>query len=46
MLAAAQADAPWAYEWLYRSLSPSVCGDLRIQGAADPEDPTASAGPA
>jgi RNA polymerase sigma factor (sigma-70 family) len=40
VLAAAQADAPWAYERLYRSLSPSVCGYLRIQGAADPEDLT------
>ncbi|MDP1805172.1 MAG: sigma-70 family RNA polymerase sigma factor, partial [Acidimicrobiales bacterium] len=40
MLSAAQADAPWAYERLYRSLSPSICGYLRIQGAADPEDLT------
>jgi RNA polymerase sigma factor (sigma-70 family) len=40
VLSAAQADAPWAYERLYRSLSPSVCGYLRIQGAADPEDLT------
>lgn len=40
VLAAAQADAPWAYERLYRSLSPSICGYLRIQGAADPEDLT------
>lgn len=40
VLAGAQADAPWAYERLYRSLSPSVCGYLRIQGAADPEDLT------
>ena len=40
VLAAAQADAPWAYERLYRSLSPSVCGYLRIQGAVDPEDLT------
>ena len=40
VLAAAQADAGWAYERLYRSLSPSVCGYLRIQGAADPEDLT------
>jgi RNA polymerase sigma factor (sigma-70 family) len=40
VLSAAQADAPWAYERLYRSLSPSICGYLRIQGAADPEDLT------
>ena len=40
VLAAAQADAAWAYERLYRSLAPSVCGYLRIQGAADPEDLT------
>jgi RNA polymerase sigma factor (sigma-70 family) len=40
VLAAAQADAPWAYERLYRALTPSICGYLRIQGAADPEDLT------
>ena len=40
VLAAAKADAPWAYERLFRSLSPSICGYLRIQGAADPEDLT------
>jgi RNA polymerase sigma factor (sigma-70 family) len=40
VLSAAQADAPGAYEHLYRSLSPSVCGYLRLQGAADPEDLT------
>ena len=40
VLSAAQADAPWAYERLYRSLAPSICGYLRIQGAADPEDLT------
>ena len=40
VLAAARTDAPWAYERLYRSLSPSICGYLRIQGAADPEDLT------
>jgi RNA polymerase sigma-70 factor (ECF subfamily) len=40
VLTAAQADAPWAYERLYRALSPSVCGYLRMQGAADPEDLT------
>ncbi|HET7718868.1 MAG TPA: sigma-70 family RNA polymerase sigma factor [Acidimicrobiales bacterium] len=40
VLAAAQADVPWAYERLYKALSPSICGYLRIQGAADPEDLT------
>jgi RNA polymerase sigma factor (sigma-70 family) len=40
VLAAAQADAPWAYERLYRSLSPAVCGYLRLQGVHDPEDLT------
>ncbi len=40
VLSAAQADAPWAYEQLYRSLSPSICGYLRLQGVADPEDLT------
>ena len=40
VLSGAQADAPWAYEQLYRSLSPAVCGYLRLQGAADPEDLT------
>jgi RNA polymerase sigma-70 factor (ECF subfamily) len=40
VLAAAQADKPWAYERLYRDLSPSICGYLRLQGASDPEDLT------
>jgi RNA polymerase sigma factor (sigma-70 family) len=40
VLSAAKADAPWAYERLYWSLAPSICGYLRIQGAADPEDLT------
>jgi DNA-directed RNA polymerase specialized sigma24 family protein len=40
VLQAAQADAGWAYERLYRWLSPSVCGYLRMQGAYDPEDLT------
>src|SRR4051812_20448517 len=40
VLSAAQADTPWAYEQLYRSLSPSICGYLRIQGVGDPEDLT------
>ena len=40
VLSAAQVDAPWAYERLYRWLSPSICGYLRLQGASDPEDLT------
>ncbi len=40
VLSAAQADSPWAYEQLYRALSPSICGYLRLQGVGDPEDLT------
>lgn len=40
VLAAARADAGWAYERLYRELAPSVCGYLRVQGAREPEDLT------
>jgi RNA polymerase sigma factor (sigma-70 family) len=40
VLAAAQAGAPWAYDRLYRSLSPAVFGYLRMQGASEPEDVT------
>ena len=40
VLAGAQADQPWAYERLYRELSPAVCGYLRLRGASDPEDLT------
>jgi RNA polymerase sigma-70 factor (ECF subfamily) len=40
LLAAAQADAPWAYERLYRELAPTVNGYLRLQGALEPEDLT------
>jgi RNA polymerase sigma-70 factor (ECF subfamily) len=40
VLAAARVDAGWAYERLYRDLSPSVCGYLRVQGAREPEDLT------
>ena len=40
VLAAAHADAPWAYDRLYRSLAPTVCGYLRLQGAREPEDLT------
>ncbi len=40
LLAAAQADAPWAYERLYRGIAPAVHGYLRLQGALEPEDLT------
>ncbi|MDQ6928386.1 MAG: RNA polymerase sigma factor [Actinomycetota bacterium] len=40
LLAAAQANAPWAYERLYRSMAPAVQGYLRLQGALEPEDLT------
>jgi RNA polymerase sigma factor (sigma-70 family) len=38
VLVAAQAGAPWAFEVLYRDLSPSVTGYLRLHGAAEPDD--------
>src|SRR3954463_3211548 len=38
VLAAAQAGAAWAFETLYRNLSPVVTGYLRLHGAADPDD--------
>ena len=38
VLVAAQAGAPWAFEVLYRDLSPSVTGYLRMHGAAEPDD--------
>lgn len=37
-LAAAQANAEWGWNGLYRNLAPSVTGYLRAQGAAEPED--------
>ena len=40
VLAAAQAGAAWAFEVLYRDLSPVVTGYLRLHGAADPDDLT------
>lgn len=40
LLAAAQADAPWAYERLYKAVAPAVYGYLRLQGAREPEDLT------
>lgn len=38
VLAAAQAGAGWAFEHLYRDLSPAVTGYLRLHGAAEPDD--------
>jgi RNA polymerase sigma-70 factor (ECF subfamily) len=38
VLVAAQAGAAWAFEVLYRDLSPVVTGYLRLHGAADPDD--------
>jgi RNA polymerase sigma factor (sigma-70 family) len=38
VLGAAQAGAAWAFEVLYRDLSPSVTGYLRLHGAAEPDD--------
>ena len=38
VLCAAQAGAAWAFEVLYRDLSPSVTGYLRMHGAAEPDD--------
>ena len=38
VLAAAQAGAAWAFETLYRDLSPAVTGYLRLHGAVEPDD--------
>jgi RNA polymerase sigma factor (sigma-70 family) len=38
VLAAARAGAAWAFETLYRDLSPVVTGYLRLHGAAEPDD--------
>ena len=38
VLAAAQAGAAWAFDQLYRELSPSVTGYLRMHGALEPDD--------
>ncbi len=38
VLTAAQAGAAWAFEVLYRELSPAVTGYLRLHGAAEPDD--------
>jgi RNA polymerase sigma-70 factor (ECF subfamily) len=38
VLTAAQAGSAWAFEVLYRDLSPAVTGYLRLHGAAEPDD--------
>jgi RNA polymerase sigma-70 factor, ECF subfamily len=38
VLTAAQAGAAWAFEVLYRDLSPSVTGYLRLHRAVEPDD--------
>lgn len=38
VLTAAQAGAAWAFEVLYRDLSPAVTGYLRLHGAVEPDD--------
>ncbi|HEX8100868.1 MAG TPA: sigma-70 family RNA polymerase sigma factor [Actinomycetota bacterium] len=40
VLQAARTGLDWAFESLYRDLSPSVIGYLRAQGASDPEELT------
>lgn len=40
VLAAAQANAPWAFERLYGELAPAVTGYLRLRGASEPEELT------
>lgn len=40
VLAAAQRNAAWAYERLWRAYAPAVVTYLRLQGAFDPEDLT------
>jgi RNA polymerase sigma-70 factor (ECF subfamily) len=41
LLGAARAGQGWAWEAIYRELSPSVLGYLRARGAAEPDDLTA-----
>lgn len=38
VLTAARANEPWAFAQIYRDLSPSVAGYLRVQGAREPDD--------
>jgi len=43
VLAAAQADAPWALQRLYEDLAPVVTGYLRLRGAPEPDDTASEA---
>lgn len=38
VLAAAQADAPWALRQIYEDLAPAVTGYLRLRGSREPDD--------
>ena len=38
ILVAAQGDAPWAFDRLWRTFAPAVVSYLRLQGAPDPDD--------
>lgn len=38
VLAAAQANAPWAFERVYREFAPALAGFLRLQGLTDADD--------
>jgi RNA polymerase sigma factor (sigma-70 family) len=40
VLAAAKANAPWAFERLYTHIAPPVAGFLRLRGASDPDGVT------
>lgn len=40
VLAAAQANAPWAFNRLYQAFAGKVAGYLRVQGASEPDDLT------
>ncbi|MDQ1430914.1 MAG: polymerase sigma-70 factor, subfamily [Actinomycetota bacterium] len=43
LLAAARSGAPWAWDRVYRWLSPAVAGYLRVQGVTDVDDVTSEA---
>ena len=40
VLAAARANAPWAFERIFTELAPAVAGYLRLRGAPDPDGTT------
>lgn len=40
LLSAARANAPWAFERIYKELAPAVHGYLRLQGSTEPDDLT------